>query len=54
MVTTTDAVTSTISKTMEYIITILPQNITHLKQTTAVVGVVVNLRMVTTIVTSTT
>jgi hypothetical protein len=27
---------------------------THLKQTTAVVGVIVNLRMVTTVVTSTT
>jgi hypothetical protein len=34
--------------------TIQPQNRAHLKQTTAVVGVIVNLRMVTTIVTSTT
>ncbi len=31
-----------------------PQNRTHLKQTTAVVGVIVNLSMVTTVVTSTT
>ncbi len=54
MVTTSDAVTSTIIKTVEYIITILHQNRTHLKQTTAVVGLMVNLRMVTTIVTSTT
>jgi hypothetical protein len=34
--------------------TIRPQNRTHLKQTTAVVGVIVNLRMVTTVVTSAT
>jgi hypothetical protein len=54
MVTTADAVTSTISKTMELHNTILPQNKTHLKQTTAVVGVMVNLRMVTTVVTGTT
>jgi hypothetical protein len=47
MVTTTDAVTRTIYKIMEYIITILSQNKTHLKQTTAVVEVMVNLRMVT-------
>ncbi len=50
MGTTVDAVTSTISKTVAY----QPQNRTHLKQTTAVVGVIVNLRMVTTVVTSTT
>jgi hypothetical protein len=54
MVTTADAVTSTASKTMEYICTMLPQNRTRLKQTTAVIGVMVNLRMVTTVVTSTT
>jgi hypothetical protein len=54
MVTTADAVKSTILKTIDYIISILPHNETHLKQTTAVVGVMVNLRMVTTIVTSTT
>jgi hypothetical protein len=54
MVTTADTVTSTMSKTVEYIITILPQNRSHLKQTTAVEGVMVNLRMVTIIVTSTT
>ncbi len=54
MVTTADAVTSTIRKTVEYISAILPQNRTHLKQTTAVVGVIVNLTMVTTIVTITT
>ncbi len=54
MITIADTVTSTISKTEEYIGTILPQNRTHLKQTTAVVGVMVSLRMVTTVVTSTT
>ena len=54
MGTTKDAVTRTISKTVEYVCTILPQDRTHLKQTPAVVGVMVNLRMVTTIVTSTT
>jgi hypothetical protein len=55
MGTTKDAVTRTISKTVEYVCTILPQDRTHLKQTTtAVVGVMVNLRMVTTVVTSTT
>jgi hypothetical protein len=51
MGTTTDAVTRTISKTVE--LQILPQDRTLLTQTTAVVGVIVNLRMVTTIVTST-
>jgi hypothetical protein len=54
MVTTADAVTSTTSKTTKYIITILPQNRTHLKQTTAMVGVMINLSIVTTVVTSTT
>jgi hypothetical protein len=55
MVTTTTAVTSTISKTVElHVTTVLPLNIAHLKQTTAVVRVMVNLRMVTTIVTSAT
>ncbi len=47
---TADAVTGTICKT----VACRPQNRTHLKQTTAVVGVIVNLRMVTTVVTSTT
>ena len=50
MGTTADAVTSTFSKTVAY----QPQYRTHLKQTAAVVGVIVNLRMVTTVVTSTT
>jgi hypothetical protein len=50
MGTTADAVTGTISKTVAK----QPQNRTHLKQTAAVVGVIVNLRMVTTVVTSTT
>jgi hypothetical protein len=50
MGTTTDAVTGTISKPVAW----QPQNRTHLKQTTAVVGVIVNLRMTTTVVTSTT
>ncbi len=54
MVTTTNAVTDTISKPWNDVCTILPQDRTHLKQTTAVVGVIVNLRMVTTIVASTT
>jgi hypothetical protein len=55
MGTTPDAVTGTISKTVEYYIcTIQPQDRTHLNQTTAVVGVIVNLRMVTNVVTSTT
>jgi hypothetical protein len=53
MGTTVDAVTGTINKTVDNICTIRPQNRTHLKQTTAV-RVIVNLRMVTTIVTSTT
>ena len=54
MGTTANAVTSTISKPWNYICTIQPQDRTHLKQTTAVVGVMANLRMVTTVVTSTT
>jgi hypothetical protein len=54
MGTTVDAVTGTISKPYSYVCTILLQDRTHLKQTTAVVGVIVNLRMVTTVVTSTT
>ncbi len=54
MVITVDAITSTISKTIGYVCTILPQDRTHLKQTTAVVGVMVNIRMVNTIVTSNT
>ncbi len=54
MGTTEDAVTGTICKTVERICTIGPQNRTHLQQTTAEVGVIVNLRMVTTVVTSTT
>jgi hypothetical protein len=51
---TVDAVTGTISKLWNDVCTIQPQSRTHLKQTTAVVGVIVNLRMVTTVVTSTT
>jgi hypothetical protein len=54
MVTTADTVTSTKGKPWSYISTILPHKISYLKQTTAVVGVMVNLRMVTTIVTSST
>jgi hypothetical protein len=54
MGTTAKAVTGTISKPWNYVCTIQPQDNTHLKQTTAVVGVIVNLRMVTTVVTSTT
>ncbi len=54
MGTTANAVTGTISKPWNYVCTIQPQDITHLKQTTAVVGVIVNLRMVTTVVISTT
>jgi hypothetical protein len=50
MGTTADAVTGTISKTVAY----RPHNRTHLKQAAAVVGEIVNLRMVTTVVTSTT
>jgi hypothetical protein len=42
------------AKLWSYISTILPQNRTHLKQTTAVAGVMVNLKMVATIVTSST
>ena len=54
MGTTADAVTGTISKILDLRMYNTPQDRTHLKQTTAVVGVIVNLRMVTTIVTSTT
>ncbi len=54
MGTTADAVTGTISKPWNYVCTIQPQDRTHLKQTTAVVGVIVNLKMFTTVVTSTT
>jgi hypothetical protein len=54
MGTTMDAVTGTISKLWNDVCTIQPQDRTHLKQTTVVVGVIVNLRMVTTVVTSTT
>jgi hypothetical protein len=54
MGTTANVVTGTISKPWNYVCTIRPQDRTHLKQTTAVVGVVVNLRMVTTVVKSTT
>jgi hypothetical protein len=53
MGTTSNAVTGTISKPWNYVCTIQPQDRTHLKQTTAVVGVIVNLRIVTTVVTST-
>jgi hypothetical protein len=42
------------AKPRSYVCTIQPQDRTHLKQTTAVVGVMVNLRMVTTVVISTT
>ncbi len=49
-----NAVTSTTSKPWNYICTIQPQDRTHLKQTNAVVGVTINLGMVTSIVSSTT
>ncbi len=54
MDTTASAITGTISKPWSYVCTIQPQDRTHLKQTTAVVGVIVNLRMVNTVVASTT
>ncbi len=54
MGTTANAVTGTISKPWNYICAIQPQDRTHLKQTNTAVGVIVNLRMVTTVVTSTT
>ncbi len=54
MGTTTDAVTGTVSKLWNDVCTIRAQDRTHLKQTTAGVGVIVNLRLVTTVVTSTT
>jgi hypothetical protein len=54
MGTSADAVTGTISKPWSYVCKIRPQDRTHLKQTTAVEGVIVNMRMVTTVVTSTT
>jgi hypothetical protein len=43
-----------LAKLWNDVCTIRPQDRTHLKQTTAVVGVIVNLRVVTTVVTSTT
>jgi hypothetical protein len=43
-----------LAKPWNDVCTIQPQDRTHIKQTTAVVGVIVNLRMVTPIVTSTT
>jgi hypothetical protein len=53
MVTTPVTATSTM-QTVEIVVSpILPLNISHLKQTTAMVGVMVNLKMVTTVVTST-
>ncbi len=54
MGTTANTVTGTVNKPWNYVCTIGPQDRTNLKQTTAVVGVIVNLRMVTTVVTSTT
>jgi hypothetical protein len=53
MDTTANAVTGTISKPWNYVCTLGPQDRTHQKKTAAVVGVIVNLRMVTTVVTST-
>jgi hypothetical protein len=53
MGTTVNIVTGTISNPWNYVCTIQPQDRTHLKQTTAVVGVTVNLEMVTSIVSST-
>jgi hypothetical protein len=44
MGTTANAVTGTVSKPWNYVCTIQPQDRTHLKQTTAVVGVLVNLK----------
>jgi hypothetical protein len=54
MGTTANAVTGTIRKPWNYVFIIRPQDRTHLKQTTAVVGVTVNLEMVTSVVSSTT
>ncbi len=54
MGTTANSVIGTISKPWNYVCTIQPQDRTHLKQTTDVVGVIVSLRMVTTVVKSTT
>jgi hypothetical protein len=54
MGTTANAATGTKNKPWNYVCTIQPQDRTHLKQATDVVGVIVNLRMVTTVVTSTT
>jgi hypothetical protein len=54
MVTTAVAVTSTMQIVELHVSTILPLIITHLKQTTVVVGVRVNQKKVTTVVTSTT
>jgi hypothetical protein len=54
MGTTANAVIGTVSKPWNDVCTIQPHDRTHLKQTTAMVGVIVKLRMVITIVTSTT
>jgi hypothetical protein len=54
MGTTVNTVTGTISKPWNYVCTIRPQDRTHLKQTTAMLEVIVHLRMVTTVVASTT
>jgi hypothetical protein len=54
MGTTADTVTGTISKSVECCMYNTITDRTHLKQTTAVVGVIVNLQMVTTVLTSTT
>ncbi len=54
MVITSNTGTSTRSKTVELHKYNTTTEWNHLKQTTAVVGVMVNLRMVTTIVTNTT
>ncbi len=54
MGTIVDAVTGTIrAKLWNDVCTIRPQDRTHLKQTTAVVGVIVNLRMVTAVMSTT-
>ncbi len=54
MVSTAVAVTSTLETVELHLSTILPLYITHLKQTTAMVGATTNLKMVTSVVTSTT
>ncbi len=53
MGTTTNTVTGTISKPWNYVCTVQPQDRTHLKQTTAVVEVTVNLEMGTSVVSNT-